>query len=181
MSKQLRSQRWSEQDELDLILLYEKYQTPDRRFNVSLIKDHELIGKRSRSAHAAKLMHDYQIRSVGVSTDEPRAFSRTAMATDFANGMAKDEVQEKYDADEKIVEFVMQNVENILRAGERRQERNEQKLNFKKPRWTLAEDIELAKIVNRNTKKNGDVDWRAIPNDIIIGEDRNKPAMQKRW
>lgn len=181
MSKQLRSKRWSEADELKLIKLYEKYQTPDKKFNVSLIKDHELIGNRSRSAHAAKMLHDYQIRSIGVTSEEPRAFSRTSMAKDFADGMSKDDVKEKYEADEKIVDFVMQNVENILTAGGRKQERSEQRLNFKKPKWTLAEDIELMRIVNQHTQKNGDVNWVSVPADINMGDNRNKAAMQKRW
>lgn len=210
MTNKIRqTKRWSEEEELELIQLYDKYKNKENnRFQVDMVPEDKLIGGRSRSALAAKLLHEYGIRSQGVVVHRTSTRAKYMMAQDLKDGMAIDDVIDKFNTTSEIVNFVLNNVDSILAAEKTKRIQSEKKLkwyrdkkskqteedtsvtesktkenedfNFLKPKWTPVEDMQLMKTIGPYLSNNLTVDWKSL-GDTIIVSGRKLPATKKRY
>lgn len=164
---------WTEQEEMKLFELYEKYSDEQGRFLEYKVKDEERIGGRSTRALSARLEMSYNIKTLSMDPNIKREINKRVIEL-YKDGLsyrqiAKDAGCSEVHARNKVRQYHENNP-------------NQPKVKPKKTRnmvWTAEEERHVLDTANKYLNPDdGTVQWKQVPTEYII---RGRSPMRSRF
>lgn len=168
--KNMKRKYWTNEEEEQLVELYEKYSDEDGAFLAYKVKKKELISGRDITSHRRKLERDWDVKTIGSSRIISHKIDYKAIYEAHQNGCTTRQIGRDFGISHQSARTAIDRYKRVngLQSAET------------KTGWSESEDVYLFDFVMKNTRWDGQVKWINLRNeDMLPG--RTKIAMNKRW
>ena len=166
----MKRKYWTNEEEEQLVELYENYAEEDGTFPAYKVKKKELISGRDIMSHRRKLERDWNIKTIGSARMISHKVDYKAIYEAHVNGCTTRQIGRDFGISHQSARTAIDRYKRVngLQSAE------------SKTGWSASEDAHLLDFVMNNTRRDGQVKWINLSdNDVLPG--RTKIAMNKRW